>query len=151
MQSIVTALVGLCGSEQMTRGERNCNPGNIDRNATKWQGMSPDQSGDDRFIVFTSAEFGIRALAKVLLSYSRDHHLNTVRGMINRWAPPVENDSDAYINAVCQQCSVEPDDPINPENDACLEMLVRAIIKHENGRVMYDDATIMKGVEMALA
>lgn len=135
----------------MTRGERNNNPGNIDRNATKWQGMAHDQSGDPRFVVFTSAEFGIRALAKVLLSYSRDHHLNTVRGIINRWAPPVENNTDSYVDAVCRQCSVDPDDIVNPENDACLEMLVRAIIKHENGEVIYDDATIMRGVEMALA
>lgn len=135
----------------MTRGERNFNPGNLDRNSIKWQGMSPDQSGDERFIVFTSAEFGIRALACVLLSYSRKHGLNTVRGMINRWAPPNENDSGAYVDAVCRQCSVDPDDTVNPENDSCLEMLVRAIIKHENGRIMYDDATIAKGIEMALA
>lgn len=134
----------------MTRGERNNNPGNIDRNATKWQGMAPLQT-DPRFVVFTSAEFGIRALACVLLSYSRKHGLNTVRGMIDRWAPPVENDTGAYVDAVCRQCSVEPDDIVNPENDSCLEMLVRAIIKHENGEVIYDDATIMRGVEMALS
>jgi hypothetical protein len=134
----------------MTRGERNNNPGNIDRNATKWQGMAPLQT-DPRFVVFTDAVFGIRALACVLLSYYRKHDLKTVRSIINRWAPPVENNSDAYVDAVCRQCSVEPDDILNPETDSCLEMLVRAIIKHENGEVIYDDATIMRGVEMALA
>ena len=134
-----------------TRGERNFNPGNIDRNATKWQGMAPDQSGDDRFVVFTAPEFGIRALAKVVLSYYRKYRLNTVKGIIDRWAPPNENDTGAYVDAVCKQCTVAPDDIINPDNEACLEMLVRGIIHHENGRVVYDDATILKGIEMALA
>ena len=135
----------------MTRGERNFNPGNIERNATRWQGMAPDQSGDDRFVVFVSPEFGIRAIAKILLNYYRDYSLNTVRKIIGRWAPSNENDTDSYINAVCRQCTVSPDDIINPSNDACLEMLVRSIIHHENGEVIYDDATIIRGVEMALS
>lgn len=135
----------------MTRGERNNNPGNIDRNATKWQGAASDQSGDSRFIVFTSAEYGIRALAKVVLDYYRKHALSTVRAIIDRWAPPNENDTGAYVDAVCKQCSVDADDPINPENPDCLEQLVRGIIQHENGRVAYTDAEIVKGVDMALA
>lgn len=135
----------------MTRGERNNNFGNIERTATKWQGMAHDQSSDDRFIVFTAPEFGIRAIAKVLLNYYRIYHLNTVKGIIDRWAPPVENDTGAYVDAVCKQCTVAPDDTINPENEACLEMLVRGIIHQENGRVSPDDATIMKGIELALS
>lgn len=135
----------------MTRGERNFNPGNIDRNATKWQGMAADQSGDSRFVVFVDPVFGIRALARVVLSYYRKNHLNTVRDIIDRWAPPVENDTGAYVNAVCKDCGVQPDDPINPEDPDTLEQLARGIIQHENGRVVYDDATIVKGIEMALA
>ena len=50
------------------RGIRNNNPGNIDRNATKWQGMA-DKQDDPRFIVFTSPQYGIRAMARVLLTY----------------------------------------------------------------------------------
>lgn len=113
--------------------------------------MATDQSSDSRFIVFTSAEFGIRAIGKELLSYYRKHGLNTVRGIIHRWAPPNENDTGAYVAAVARQCSVEPDDMINPENSGCLEMLVRSIIQHENGRVIYDDATIVKAIDEALA
>lgn len=137
-------------SNEPTRGERNNNPGNIDRNATHWQGMAPNQSGDPRFVVFASAEFGIRALAKVLLDYYHKHGLNTVRGIIDRWAPPNENNSGAYVDAVCKQCAVEPTTVIDPENPDCLELLVRGIIHQENGRVSYDDATIIKGVEDAL-
>lgn len=135
----------------MTRGERNNNPGNIDRDATHWQGMSADQSSDDRFVVFDDAVFGIRAIGKELISYYEKHGCGTVREIIERWAPPVENDTEAYVQAVAKSLSVEPDDQINPESPECMEMLVRGIIQHENGRVIYTDDQIEKGVAAALA
>ena len=135
----------------MTRGERLNNPGNIDRNAIKWQGMCADQSSDPRFVVFNTPEDGIRALAKVLLSYYRKHGLNTVRGIINRWAPSTENDTSAYIYHVAELLTVSPDAQINPERPEVLEVLVTAIIRHENGRNVYDDDVIVKAVDSALA
>ena len=134
-----------------TRGERNNNPGNIDRNQIKWQGMAEDQSSDARFVVFGTPEDGIRALAKVLLSYRRKLGLRTVRQIINRWAPPVENDSGAYIRHVADSVGVDADDPIDVEDAGVLEPLVRAIIAHENGRIVYDDAIIVAAVDRALA
>ena len=133
-----------------TRGERNNNPGNIDRSSTLWQGQSPDQSSDPRFIVFTDPIFGIRALAKVLLSYFRKYGLNTVHGIIDRWAPPSENNTGAYVNHVATVLGVGIDAPINVEDEQTLEVLVRAIIEHENGRCVYDDATIISGIDAAL-
>lgn len=135
----------------MTRGERNNNPGNIDRNQIKWQGMCADQSGDPRFVVFNTAEDGIRALAKVLLSYYLKHGLNTVRGIIDRWAPPVENDTGSYVNHVAKLLTVAPDTVIDPSRPEVLEVLVTAIIKHENGACNYDDSIIVKAVDAALA
>ena len=132
-----------------TRGERNRNPGNIDRNATAWQGLAPVQS-DSRFCVFNRPEDGIRALCKVLLSYYRKHGLKTVTGIVNRWAPPVENDSGAYIAHVSRILGVGEDAVIDVEDPLILESLARAIILHENGRCIYDDATIVKAVDMAL-
>ncbi len=134
-----------------TRGERNNNPGNIDRNYVKWQGMCADQSGDPRFIVFQAAEDGIRAIAKLLLTYHRKYRLNTVRTMIEKWAPSSENDSDAYVNHVAKRLSVNPDEDINAENPDTLELLVGAIIAHENGRVIYTDTQIAESVRRALA
>jgi hypothetical protein len=133
----------------VTRGERNKNPGNIDRNATKWQGMAPDQS-DPRFVVFTDPVWGIRAIAKVLLTYYTRHNLKSVRAIINRWAPPVENDTGAYIKNVASRLGVDPSDDIDLNDPAVMDVLVRAIIQHENGGVIYDDATIASGIERAL-
>lgn len=140
-----------------TRGERNKNPGNIDRNATKWKGMSPDQSGDARFVVFTDVVWGIRALAKVLLTYSRVYpqdapqDIDTVREIINRWAPPSENDTGSYVNAVSAGVGVDEDDEIDVTDEGVMKLLVMAIIKHENGRMIYDNEVISDGVARALA
>ena len=133
-----------------TRGERNKNPGNLDRNQIIWQGLVQD-SREPRFCVFDTPENVIRALCKVLLSYYRKHHLNTVAQIINRWAPPSENDSGAYVNHVAHILGVGEDAPINVYDPMILELLTRAIIQHENGRCLYDDATIVKAVDSALA
>lgn len=134
----------------MTRGERNNNPGNIDRTTQKWAGMSEPQT-DIRFVCFNTSEDGIRALAKVLLTYYRKHNLRSVRNIIDRWAPPKENDTESYATHVATILGVEPDAVINVEDPATLEVLVRAIIRHENGRCIYDDTTILAAIHRALA
>jgi len=63
----------------LTRGERNCNPGNIERiAANKWQGRLSDaeyraptevRANGGRFEVFAAVEWGIRALASLLVAY----------------------------------------------------------------------------------
>lgn len=132
-----------------TRGERNRNPGNIDRNSTVWKGMAREQE-DSRFITFESPEYGIRAIAKIILTYHDKYGYDTVREIIDRWAPPEENDTSSYINHVASDLSVDPDDKINVQSPQTMEILVRAIIAHENGRVIYDDKTIQDGIDMAL-
>lgn len=132
------------------RGIRNHNPGNIDRTADKWQGMAADQSSDSRFVVFVAPQWGIRAIVKVLLSYQRKHGIKTIRGIINRWAPPAENNTDAYVNQVAKACGVEPDDTIDIENKAVLRALVSSIIKHENGQQPYGAGVIELGIDLAI-
>ncbi|MBF4328050.1 structural protein P5, partial [Vibrio anguillarum] len=78
----------------MTRGIRNNNPANIEDNGTPWRGR---MGNDGRFIIFDSPVNGIRALARILNTYKVKHGLNTIEGIINRFAPPVENDTNSYI------------------------------------------------------
>lgn len=132
------------------RGIRNKNPGNLDRTADKWQGMAADQSSDPRFVVFVAPHWGIRALVKVLLSYQRKHGIKTIRGIIDRWAPPIENNTSAYIDQVAKACGVDPDDTIDIENKAVLRVLVTAIIQHENGQQPYEPAIIDLGIDLGL-
>lgn len=129
------------------RGIRNHNPGNI-RHGDKWQGLAAEQP-DSAFCTFTAPEYGIRAMGRILRNYRRKYGLNTVRGIINRWAPPVENDTAAYVNHVAQALGVGPDEAFDV--DAALVPLVTVIIQHENGMCPYDNATIERGVALARA
>lgn len=134
-------------TDKMSRGLRNNNPGNIERNNTAWQGMSEDQT-DERFITFDSPEYGIRAMARVLKNYGRRHGLRTIEQIIGRWAPASENQTNSYIQHVSQELSIPPATPLNLDDDALLGRLIRAIIEHENGTSPYDDETIARGVQL---
>lgn len=130
---------------KLTRGERNNNPGNIVRNSIVWQGMDPDQSGDRRFVVFQTPEYGIRALGTVLRNYSKhagtpgigNEKIDTVQEIISRWAPTFENNTAAYVQSVANKLGVTPTEPINVYDPRTLRALVDAIIQHENGRNIY--------------
>jgi hypothetical protein len=131
----------------ITRGERNNNPGNIERTGENWQGMSADQSGDSRFIIFDSPEYGIRALGKLLKNYQAQG-FNTIDSIINKYAPGSENDTIAYINHVAQITGFAPDMPLDVNDPAMLNLMVQAIITHENGRNVYAAETINSGISM---
>ena len=132
----------------MTRGENNNNPGNIRLSDVKFQGEV--ESSDANFKAFESPVMGIRALARILLTYYHNHHLNTVRGIISRWAPPGENDSEAYIEDVATRMGVQDGETICLDDAATLDKLVTMIIYHENGHVIYTSAQITDGVDAAL-
>lgn len=131
-----------------TRGIRNNNPGNIDRDGTAWEGMAPDQSADPRFVVFAAPEWGLRAIARILLTYEAKG-LVTVRSIVNRWAPSVENDTAAYVTAVAGQVGVDPDRPIDLRAPADMVPMLRAIIVHENGCNPYPEATYLEACRLA--
>lgn len=144
-----------------TRGVRNNNPGNIDFNKrNNWQGQIGIESGPKgRFAVFDSPENGIRALGKLLLNYRGKDGMpgvgkpgiDTPVEFINRWAPSVENDTNAYAMAVAKKLGVGIKEPIDLTQPKTLLALVSAIIVHENGYAPYPDAIIAEGVKRALA
>jgi hypothetical protein len=130
------------------KGIRLNNPGNIEQSNTPWKGKI--QSIDARFEQFSRPEYGIRALAKTLLTYQDKHGIRTVRGAIYRWAPPSENNSLAYAQHVAAVLGVDLDDQIDFHREAILLPIVMTIIKHENGQQPYSAAVLRDGVEMAL-
>lgn len=135
-----------------TRGYRNRNPGNIDWNErNKWQGqLGREASGNPpRFAVFSSHEFGIRALAMLLTTYQDRHGLRTVRGIIERWAPGSENHTEAYVDAVAGRTGFAADAPLDLHGWTHLRPLVEAIIIHELGGNPYAAATIDEGLRLA--
>jgi hypothetical protein len=132
----------------MARGIRNNNAGNI-RWGCNWQGLKEDGRDIDKdFCVFTAPEYGIRALARILRNYSSIYKINTVGGIIHRYAPPQENNTVSYIKHVAKQVGKEPDEIINVNDDYVLLRLIKAIIMHENGEQPYTDEIILKGIRM---
>lgn len=131
------------------RGIRNNNPGNI-RWGENWKGLDPDgRQKDKSFCVFEEPKWGIRALCKVLLTYYRKHNLNTVREIINRFAPANENDTKAYVNHVAKLLGVEPDEKISVCDAKVMFTLITAIIQHENGQQPYSEEVIKGAMLMA--
>lgn len=115
------------------RGIRNNNPGNIRLSATLWQGQQQPPQQDLDFVEFTTPLYGLRALMKTLLTYYLKFNLDTVRSMINRYAPPHENATDAYIYDVARVLNVRRTDKIDVSSKQTLIALTQAIILHENG------------------
>lgn len=135
---------------QLSRGIRNKNPGNLVLTSIAWQGKIPTkQNTDGKFEQFTSMEYGIRAMFKDLVN-DINKGKNTVRKLINEYAPPSENNTKKYIDDVCQSIGVMPDDVIKSINQSFLLKLGKAIIRKENGAdaSKVTDKQIIKGMEM---
>lgn len=136
-------------SNNQPRGIRNNNPGNI-RWGDDWRGLVPDALRTDKsFCQFTKPEYGIRAMIVILRNYQRKHGLNTVTDIINRWAPPVENNTLAYINSVAKFVGVKPDQVINVMDSRVMIPLLEAIITHENGVQPYGFDVFVKAIDLA--
>lgn len=130
------------------RGIRNNNPGNIQKGV----GFAGEVEGNDpRFATFATPEDGIRATARNLLTYQRQHGLDTVQDIVNRWAPPSENDTGAYVQQVARALGVDAGERLDLNDPSTLERLTTAIIRHENGMQPYTAEQLAEGVGAALA
>lgn len=131
------------------RGLRNNNPGNIRKSETCWMGLSEEQPDPD-FFCFSEAKYGLRALYKLLLNYRKLYRLDTVREIISRWAPPSENDTEAYIAAICKATGLEADQVIDlGQNKPLAVRFIAAIVQHENGSQPYSDEEIKTAMQLA--
>lgn len=116
----------------MTRGLSLSNPGNIRISDQHWLGkLTPSRDPD--FETFDSIEHGIRAVAMLVLSYYFEHGLNTITGIISRYAPPSENNTASYIMSVCDRTGFDADAPLDLERQDELFAIVSAICDHEQG------------------
>ena len=140
------------------RGIRNNNPLNIRHSADQWQGVRQEQT-DKSFVQFKSMAYGYRAAWKTLQSYynrfCQQSKAFTVRNIIHRWAPPNENDTQAYIRTVVQLSGIGEDENLLPPKDVesfhRLSMLLEAMTVMENGiRANNVDAeAIFQGYKLA--
>lgn len=118
---------------EIPRGLRNNNPGNIRINSDLFQGeVRP--SKDKSFKEFETMAYGYRAMFKILSNYFKNYKLDTIRKMITRWAPPKENHTEKYIQFVSDYAGIPADDPINVNNRELMIRIVAGMSRMENGR-----------------
>ena len=139
------------------RGIRNNNPGNI-RWGDEWRGLLVKAARTDKdFCQFVDLKWGIRALVIVLFNYRNKagipgvggKGIDTIREIITRWAPPNENNTEAYIAAVAKSVGVLDDEPMDLKDIFRCRFLVKAIILHENGQQPYADSQLDVGIKLA--
>lgn len=121
------------------RGERNNNPGNIDYNPRNpWQGQLPhDPAIEARFCRFQSPEYGIRAIYKLLQTYQTKYGLSSVKAIINKYAPPNENNTAGYINRAAADIGIGINDHLNTKDKKTGIALATAIVGVELGYQPY--------------
>ena len=126
----------ITGVAEAATGIDNNNPMNIRISTDHWQGAVGD---DGTFIKFVSPLMGIRAAARVLRTYRDEHGLNTIAGIVNRWAPPFENDTRGYIKSVSHRIGVGANVPLTDADyhirQQCTHRTVKLLI-HANVRLI---------------
>lgn len=117
---------------ELPRGLRNNNPGNIRKNSDVFQG-EVNPSRDKEFKQFKSMAHGYRAVFKILSNYYNKYRLTTIRKMISRWAPENENNTAAYVSLISSYSGIGADDLLNFDREQMIR-IVAGMSRVENGR-----------------
>lgn len=108
---------------------RNNNPGNIRASKDTWLGKTGQDSRG--FVVFDTLPHGYRALYKLLDNYIKKGY-DTIDKVINKYAPPTENETEIYINHVVSWTGIARYQKLTK---ADLYSLGLAISRQEHGTV----------------
>ena len=108
-----------------SRSLRNNNPLNIRRGKNQWKGLRAQQEDRD-FCQFESLEYGWRAAFVLLMrTYYVKYQTDTIRKIVARWAPEIENDTQRYIYFVSEWTGIDADEPLgSPSTSPCRWMSV---------------------------
>lgn len=124
-------------------GLRNNNPGNL----RSWAGAGSNGG----FATFPTASDGLTAAAKNLLGYQDKYGINTISGIVNRWAPASDgNNVSSYIGDVSKRTGFGAADRLDMHDPKVLTPLLSSIVSHENGQNPYDPQVIAQAVAQAI-
>lgn len=131
-----------------TSGYKCCNPLNVKVFGNKWNGLiGQDERGHG---IFSRPEEGIRAGVKVLQSYSNKYGINTIEGIISRFAAADPATLRAYVDNVSHASGYAPDEQLDVTNPDVLRKIIPPMIRQEIGDVPYSDETINVGIHRGL-
>ena len=146
-------------TEQLPRGFRNNNPGNIldakganGRYVNDWIGLA-EVRNDGKFCRFRTMPDGIRAMVVLITGYcergvlsSDGTPIDTVQEVLERYAPDVENPTNEYADFVRRHMGYQPGQKLNHHCYDTMFKLIDAMIRFENGGM----AAERKQIEAAL-
>ncbi len=119
-----------------SRGWRLNNPCCIRRGA-KWVGLSAEQKDKD-FCTFVSPFYGFRAAIIIICKTYYEQRRVTIRQIIERWAPAMENHTKSYVDHVSRSVGLGADVFLprpKRETKKLWASVIWAIALHENGYV----------------
>tara|TARA_R110002153_G_scaffold23408_2_gene75963 strand:- start:2153 stop:2659 length:507 start_codon:yes stop_codon:yes gene_type:complete len=130
----------------------NNNPGNIRTSSTNWNGEVTEPG--EEFERFSDMHMGVRASARILRTYGRKYGIDTINKIIDRYAPPEDNNPNNvnYAKHVSNGSGFDVNEKIDLNDPQVLMKLMRPIFQFENGQkeaAKISDADIQKGVKMA--
>lgn len=120
------------------RGIRNNNPGNL----RAW-GDTPRING---YAHFGTPAAGLAAMVENLQAQQSVHGLDTIAGIIGKWAPPSENNTAAYIADIVKQTGFGANQHLDLTDKKTVAPLVSGIIKHEGNSTGYSKDMVDQAV-----
>jgi hypothetical protein len=101
------------------------------------------------FQEFDTPEAGIAAIGHQLDRYvsgaTTGRPVNTLRGIVNTWAPPSENDTPLLLRQAVQWTGIDPDQPVDLADPTTRGKVITAMIRNEQGGALpIDPAVIAK-------
>ena len=133
------------------RAIRNNNPLNIRRSGDRWQGQA-DRQKDPSFVQFTEMKWGWRAAFLLLTrTYYHKYRCYTIKKIIERWAPPGENNTRTYIERVANLMRYDAETPLGipPDNPHRWMQLGCAMAIVEAGPHALDYMSMLEGWGLA--
>lgn len=109
-------------------GLQHNNPGNMRPTGDHWLGMAGEVEG---FLAFVDMKSGYRALLKNCINAIAGGY-NTIEKFVTHYAPPSENDTNAYIDYVSKTMGLGPQVRLRTD-ESTIKKLVYAISYHEQG------------------
>lgn len=126
------------------RNVRNNNPLNIRYNpANDWQGQT---GSDGEFSQFIDVEHGFRAAYKLIQNYQNWYGLTSISDIVNRWAPPNENDTDGYIDYIAEKLDKLTWTPVT---DSEIPELLYWMAEKEGAKGAFTIEQIERGIALA--
>lgn len=134
-------------SSTLLHGMHLNNPGNIRRGKMICHGLTKEQL-DKHLVTFKTMEHGISTIGRALRDYQNMHRIDTIDGMLQRWALN-NNNTTGDSHSVIEKMGVKYGTPIVIGDNSDTHNLIKAIVTQENGHGCVTDDQIHRGLALA--